>query len=99
MELYPDGIQACSFGCLGGGSCIAVCKKDAISIGEAGVAQVDRDLCRGCGLCVKWCPMDAIEVIDGRAWTDFDLCIACGMRSTKCPRNVIWDADGVLVKG
>ena len=47
LEQYPDGIHSCSYGCLGGGSCVAACKLHALTINEKGVAEVDRDkMCR-----------------------------------------------------
>ena len=41
LEQYPDGIHSCSYGCLGGGSCVAACKLHALTINEKGVAEVD----------------------------------------------------------
>ena len=38
------GEKACSYGCLGLGSCVEVCQFDALSI-QNGVAKVDRDKC------------------------------------------------------
>ena len=62
MEQYPDGILSCSYGCLGGGSCVAACRLHALSINEKGVAEVDREICVGCGLCVKACPKHLIRL-------------------------------------
>ena len=62
LEQYPDGIHSCSYGCLGGGSCVAACKLHALTINEKGVAEVDRDQCVGCGLCVKACPKHLISL-------------------------------------
>lgn len=62
LEQYPDGIHSCSYGCLGGGSCVDACKLHALTINEKGVAEVDRDQCVGCGLCVKACPKHLISL-------------------------------------
>ena len=67
LEQYPDGIHSCSYGCLGGGSCVAACKLHALTINEKGVAEVDRDQCVGCGLCVKACPKHLIELVPYKA--------------------------------
>ena len=40
----------CKSGCVGVGSCIPVCKQNAIRI-EDGKLIVDRELCNGCGDC------------------------------------------------
>ena len=57
--LYP---QDCDFGCLGFGSCVAVCPEDAIHVVN-GVAIVNEEKCVGCGLCAKACPRKLIELI------------------------------------
>ncbi len=52
----------CEFGCLGLGDCTAVCSYNAISLCN-GVARIDTDLCRGCGLCVSACPKKIIDIV------------------------------------
>lgn len=47
--------------CTGCGTCIALCRAGAITIGDDACAAVDPLLCEGCGLCVRVCPSDAIE--------------------------------------
>ena len=39
------GPTACSFGCLGFGSCVAACQFDALHINDKGVAEVDKEKC------------------------------------------------------
>ncbi len=55
-------VRACSFGCIGYGSCTNVCEYDAIHIKD-GVAVVDVMKCRGCLMCVKECPKNLIEAV------------------------------------
>ncbi|MBQ1730516.1 MAG: RnfABCDGE type electron transport complex subunit B [Oscillospiraceae bacterium] len=55
-------VTECDYGCLGFGSCAAVCPQNAIRV-KNGVAEVDRRKCVGCGLCVKACPKGLIELI------------------------------------
>ena len=62
-ELYPDGIAACIYGCLGGGSCVSACRLKAISLEDGDTPAVDENKCVGCGLCVKACPQDLIALI------------------------------------
>ena len=52
----------CGFGCLGFGSCAAVCPQNAITVKD-GVALVDEEKCVACGLCAKECPKGLIELI------------------------------------
>lgn len=56
------GDKACSYGCLGYGSCVKECLFDAIHIVD-GIAVVDKEKCVACGKCVKTCPNNLIELI------------------------------------
>ena len=56
------GDKACSFGCLGFGSCVSACQFDAIHV-EHGVAVVDKEKCVACGKCIQECPNGLIELI------------------------------------
>ena len=56
------GPKACSYGCIGLGSCLEVCTTNAISIID-GIASVDEKLCGGCGKCVSACPKKLIELV------------------------------------
>ncbi|MEM1569273.1 MAG: DUF362 domain-containing protein [Candidatus Bathyarchaeia archaeon] len=50
---------------------------------------VKGDKCNGCALCVKFCPVGAIEVKNGKAYIDSDKCLlGCGCWSI-CPENAI----------
>ncbi|MBN1393274.1 MAG: RnfABCDGE type electron transport complex subunit B [Sedimentisphaerales bacterium] len=55
-------VQACKFGCLGYGDCVAACKFDALHIVD-GLATVDYTKCTGCGACSKACPRNLIEMV------------------------------------
>ena len=55
-------LKNCDYGCLGLGSCAAVCPQNAIHI-RNGLAWVDERRCVGCGLCVKACPKELIELV------------------------------------
>lgn len=57
---------ACDYGCLGFGSCAAVCPFDAITVID-GIAKVDREKCRACGKCIAVCPKHLIEMIPDKA--------------------------------
>jgi len=56
------GSKLCPIGCLALGSCAAACPFDAIRIGEAGLPEVNRNLCTGCGTCVGVCPRSIITL-------------------------------------
>ena len=60
--LSYGGSKQCRNGCLGEGSCEAVCKFGAISVTD-GLARVDSGKCTGCGVCVAVCPKKIIALI------------------------------------
>ena len=60
------GDKACSYGCLGSGSCVKACQFDAIHIVD-GVAVVDKEKCVACGQCVAVCPRHLIELVPYKA--------------------------------
>ena len=53
------GPKTCTFACIGLGDCTKVCKFDAIHVVD-GVARVDYDKCKGCGMCAQKCPKHII---------------------------------------
>ncbi|HOE38609.1 MAG TPA: Fe-S cluster domain-containing protein [Bacteroidales bacterium] len=58
-----SGDTDCAFGCLGLGDCVVACPFDAIHIDEKrGLPIVDEEKCVACGLCVKSCPKNIIEL-------------------------------------
>lgn len=56
------GPKECVYGCLGFGTCAAVCPFGAIVMGDDGLPRVDEQLCTGCGACVAACPRGIISV-------------------------------------
>jgi NADH-quinone oxidoreductase subunit F len=52
--------------------------------------EIITDKCRGCGLCVKVCPVDAISgQLKSPYLIDSDACIKCGNCKAKCPFEAI----------
>lgn len=62
QNILAGGSKACSYGCLGCGTCVDVCDFDAIHIVN-GVALVDKEKCVACGACIKVCPKGIIELV------------------------------------
>lgn len=63
MSVVPNGgSKACTYGCMGYGSCVKACPFDAIHVVD-GVAVVDKEKCKACGKCVAVCPRNLIELI------------------------------------
>ncbi|UCD01705.1 MAG: 4Fe-4S binding protein [Promethearchaeota archaeon] len=53
------------------------------------IANVDNDLCIGCGTCVEKCPMETIDLEDTVAVVNEDKCIGCGVCAYHCPEEAM----------
>ena len=107
------GPTACSFGCMGFGTCVAACQFDAIHINEQGVAEVDKEKCTNCGACMKACPRGLITSVPaskkvhvacanqdkGKAAMSVcgNSCIGCGLCEKECKKDAIHVVNGVAV--
>lgn len=60
------GEKACTYGCMGYGSCVKACAFDAIHVVD-GVPVVDKEKCVACGKCVSSCPNHLIELVPYKA--------------------------------
>lgn len=60
MSQYDGGVKSCSYGCVGGGSCLRACPFDAIIINEQKIAEIVYEKCTGCGVCISECPKNLI---------------------------------------
>ena len=109
MAFVPGGgSKACSFGCMGFGSCVKACPFDAIHIVN-GVAVVNREACKACGKCIAKCPHHLIELAPyaqqafvgcsshakGKAVTSACEigCIGCKKCEKTCPNGAITVTD------
>ncbi len=52
-------------------------------------ARIDMALCKGCGICVQRCQMDAIIQENKNFRVDLDRCIGCGLCVTKCKPQAV----------
>ncbi|MGI6225903.1 MAG: [Fe-Fe] hydrogenase large subunit C-terminal domain-containing protein [Peptococcales bacterium] len=48
---------------------------------------LDREKCKGCTNCIKYCPTEAIRVRDGKAVIIDERCIDCGECIRRCPHQ------------
>ena len=49
------------------------------------MAEVNPELCRGCNICQKVCPVSAMKVTDKKAYSDPVKCMACANCADRCP--------------
>lgn len=49
--------------------------------------EINRDLCKGCGICVAFCPKEVLELNEYEKATvkGLDDCNACGLCELRCP--------------
>lgn len=53
--------------------------------------KVDKNWCKGCGICVAFCPKNVLEIKDGKVnIKDLDSCIKCGQCELRCPDFAIY---------
>ncbi len=64
--LVFGGDKACTFGCLGQGTCAGVCPFGAIEMLPGGLALVDPEKCTGCTKCVAACPKGIIKMVPAK---------------------------------
>ena len=106
------GNKACSFACLGGGTCTKVCSEGGIKMKD-GTPVADKAICSACGACMRACPKHLIELIPKKAKVYVACsskckgkdvmgvckvgCIGCGLCAKNCPENAITMVDNLPV--
>ncbi len=65
-----------------------ILSKDEI-MGEPMIAQVNEDMCSGCGTCAALCPFNAIEIVNTKAKVNAVLCKGCGTCAATCRNGAI----------
>lgn len=90
--------------CVSCGKCLAACPRNIIDMVPedkevhilcnsnakgADVRKVCKEGCIACRLCVRNCPVEAIEIKDNLAVIDYEKCINCGLCVSKCPMHTI----------
>jgi len=63
--------------------------------------MISESKCTACGVCAKWCPVDAITVGEDFAVIDDDICIGCGECLAVCRFNAVkfkWDSSSELLQ-
>lgn len=103
-KLQGAGHKSCEYGCLGYGTCAAVCSREAITI-QNGIAVIDKEKCGGCGECAEVCPKKLIKIVPAKVkyyvkCSSCDKgavvkdkctsgCIACKLCEKNCPEGAI----------
>ncbi len=64
--IASGGSKDCRYGCMGYGTCVAVCPFDAIVMGDDGLPKVDPEKCTACGKCVDACPKSVMALVPAK---------------------------------
>ena len=51
--------------------------------------EIMKNICTGCEVCIKACPLAAINKVNNKAVIDLNKCTGCGVCFDKCPYNAI----------
>ncbi len=63
--------------------------------------RVKPQTCTACGVCINWCPTQAISMVEGKASINSDICIGCGECLAVCRFNAIeynWKTTSKLLQ-
>lgn len=109
--LASGGGKSCDYGCLGYGTCKAVCPFHAIHMSDRDIPVVDITKCTGCRKCEIACPKKVIEVLPAskavlvachskdkgvETKRNCDMgCIACGKCVKVCPFDAVTVTNNV----
>ena len=53
--------------------------------------MIETSWCKGCGICVAFCPREALELMNGKVHLkDADSCVLCGMCEMRCHDYAIY---------
>ncbi|MFX1450434.1 MAG: ATP-binding protein [Promethearchaeota archaeon] len=52
-------------------------------------AEIDPEMCTGCGTCIDRCQMQALKLVDDISTVNRDRCIGCGLCVPTCPSEAI----------
>ena len=64
--------------------------------------KIESNECIGCGICVPYCPVEAIEMINNKAFINYDNCLECGTCGrtsiVKCPTKAIKETSDLYIR-
>ena len=56
--------------------------------------RINARWCKGCGICVAFCPRQALSLVKDKVRIQSpEKCIRCGMCEMRCPDYAIWLED------
>lgn len=77
------------------------CRSSKQMIHSDVLPTVNSKICTGCGKCLKWCPTEAISLVDKVAFIGESLCLGCGECAVTCPFQAIainWKTEPNIIQ-
>jgi electron transport complex protein RnfB len=83
----PEAICVCCGDCCGLLAEVLKSPRPADLYATNYYVEVNPELCKGCGVCVKRCQLEARAIVNGIATVNLDRCIGCGNCVITCESN------------
>lgn len=62
-----------------------------MTINKEKTLALNIEWCKGCGICVEFCPKNVLELENGKVKiSNIDACIKCGQCELRCPDYAIY---------
>jgi len=93
LVLQPNNAKDPLFICACCGCCCGVLRSlkrypiPASLVASPFFASLNTDTCKGCGLCIKRCQMEALHLDNKKSVLNMNRCIGCGLCVSTCPTH------------
>ncbi|MFX0138727.1 MAG: ATP-binding protein [Candidatus Hodarchaeota archaeon] len=88
-SLDLEYICSCCGCCCGALAGIKLLPKPVEYLATNYYAEINPELCSGCGTCIDRCQMQALKIVDDISIVNRDRCIGCGLCVPTCPSDAI----------
>ena len=56
--------------------------------------EINKSWCKGCGICIEFCPKNVLNLVNGKAdIADESECLRCGICENLCPDFAVYLID------
>jgi Na+-translocating ferredoxin:NAD+ oxidoreductase subunit B len=86
---YVGGMCSCCGDCCGMLRSLKKQSNPADAVKSNYYAHVNENECTGCETCLDRCQMEAIDMVEGKAFINLKRCIGCGLCISTCPTDAV----------